>query len=748
VTDKPVLLPWSEISDAMMGLEWTSNTTGVHLVRFRKRISQWRSQPTEDIADLELAIRSLAVHRAVIILLDDAHRFDESSLRLTLDLARSLNGERVLIVAAYDTDDLERGETFEQTLSALRGEALTSDLPLNNLSSEHLRNLIERKLEMPVHRDLLEYLFDSSKGMPMHALETLALMKERKMLVERNGIIQRDRTSILDVPPVLLDLAERRLEWMARDQQRLLEFHAMMGPQSDLESLAVLTGLKLDKVLSIFKEMNGNGGLLVNERRFAFRHPVFEQAMLRGISSLRSKEMHRAIADLLARKGLGEHYPESLANHHLLGEAGPEGQYHLHMAVEKCMAFSAHQKAREYLGKMMENVECCSAVERAWILENLGDCNMSLNSCTQAHLWYGRFLNMVHDGQERARVLLKQARCLRSISQAPKDRDQRIALMDEIMGLGPSDCDVLGGAWVEKGRLLREEGLNDDAFLAFEEANRRFEAAGHWHLMAESLLEQIDVCLRTNDLERAYFLLMHTEELLDPERDRKLSLALEVTFGDLFMMEGYYECSIRRYHECMMKARQMGDYATATWCAFCQSLMLLDMTEFAAAGEMAQTCEEQARLCDDEERMILPKALRVLIDVVLERVDQAGERMKALIARRKALPCPPMDISDGFVDLVDGILRYRHGSQSDGDVAFGLGMLGLEGKRMGSFFQGLGKEWFGSMLMETGNKNKAKEQFQMAYSIFLHLGNKTHSDRVVSHMYGLERGWLLEQMAT
>ena len=130
--------------------------------------------------------------------------------------------------------------------------------------------------------------------------------------------------------------------------------------------------------------------------------------------------------------------------------------------------------------------------------------------------------------------------------------------------------------------------------------------------------------------------------------------------------------------------------------------MYLDMTEFAVAAEAIRDCEEMATLSNDEQLMILPKALKVLLNVVMERPEEAAQGMTALLSRRKSLPYPPPSIADGFVDLVDGIMKYRQGEDLYGEVSFGQGILGLSGMRMGSFFQGLGREWHGSILLEKG----------------------------------------------
>jgi tetratricopeptide (TPR) repeat protein len=744
--DKPLMLPWIELADDIRALEGITSVTMHHLDRFKKETFEWKLKKIVNPIDLELAISSLTGHRVVILLLDDIHKFDEASLNLTRDMVRTFHGQSVLIVTTYDISD--QNEMFKQTIASLRAEGLVTDLPIHMLEAEDLRHLVEKRLDRPVDRDLGEFVYLASKGSPMHALETIALMEERKVLIERNGMFRRDRTAMVDVPLELIDLAERRSERLTRDCQRILEFRAMMGPHADLDTLSEMSHIRLDKAIDLIKEMSDDGGFLEKEGRIAFRHPSYEISVLNGISSLRRREMHRAIGELLEIKGIGNVAPESLVMHFFLGEDFQKSHNYSREALLKYYAFSAFQGAKDHLDRMMKNIETIPDDERRWMMESLGDCNYKLGSYAQAHSWYGRCLDPGSNPETISRIFLKVVRCLKEMPSGAVDRNERMGKVDEILSLASSDDRVKGGAWMEKALLLRDGGRLEDAMQAIQKANHLFEAAIDWNLWVIGLLEEIDLAIRTNDLEHAYFLMMHVEELIDSDRDKMLKLRLDVTFGDLFMIEGHYECAIRRYSECMDKARRIGEHGIGSWCAFCQALMLLDMNEFTAALEAAKECEDMSKMTNDEAFLILPKAMRVLLDIVLERVDEAERDMVSLKNRLKALPHGSTDISNGFVDLVDGILKFRLGQDMDGKIAFDQGILRLEGERMGSLFQGLGREWHGSMLLEKGCKNKAKEQFQLSYGIFLRLGNRTHSERLVSQMCGLERGWTMEQMAT
>ena len=233
---------------------------------------------------------------------------------------------------------------------------------------------------------------------------------------------------------------------------------------------------------------------------------------------------------------MAETAPESVSLHLVHDEDSATVRTHLRRAILKCFAFSSHQTAREFLGKLMERAEPGDREGMRWMHERLGDCNMELGMHTQAHIWYDRCLSEGAGPQERSRLLLKKARCLRAMTLAANVRPERARIVDEAFALGPEDESVLGSLWLEKALLLRDDGNTEHAAVAFQQANHHLEASGRWHLLAEGLLEEVDLAIRTDNLEFAYFQLMHVEELLDPERDRRLKLRMDMALSDVFMM--------------------------------------------------------------------------------------------------------------------------------------------------------------------------------------------------------------------
>ena len=128
LSDRILLYPWLEIADNILASEWVSGTGKAYLSHFKKGVAEWNEENRVNLADMGLAVSSLTPHRAVVLLLDDVHRFDEASLGLLMDMVRQVHGTKALILATYDTDGGEN-PVFDQMLSSLREENLAHELP-------------------------------------------------------------------------------------------------------------------------------------------------------------------------------------------------------------------------------------------------------------------------------------------------------------------------------------------------------------------------------------------------------------------------------------------------------------------------------------------------------------------------------------------------------------------------------------------------------------------------------------------
>ena len=147
-------------------LRWLSATENV-----LDREAVTRERMLREFAD---AVDAVAEHRTVVMLLEDLHWSDPSTLDAIEMLARRASPAGVLVVGTVRTGDIgSRDHGVHQLMREMVGRDLASELPVERLQSEELAQLIEARLGGPPVPELLSMVRRETDGNPLFATKLL-----------------------------------------------------------------------------------------------------------------------------------------------------------------------------------------------------------------------------------------------------------------------------------------------------------------------------------------------------------------------------------------------------------------------------------------------------------------------------------------------------------------------------------------------------------------------------------------------
>ncbi|HEU4977583.1 MAG TPA: AAA family ATPase, partial [Solirubrobacteraceae bacterium] len=163
----------------------------------------------------------------LVLSIEDIHWADSSTRAFLTFLARTLCGERILVVATYRSDELHRRHPLRPVLAELERDARARRIELSRLSRAELGDQLADILGAPPSRDLVERLYMRSEGNPLFAEELLAA-----------GMDGRGA-----LPPTLRDALMVRIERLPAGAQDLLRILAV-GRRLDHGLLQSASGLE------------------------------------------------------------------------------------------------------------------------------------------------------------------------------------------------------------------------------------------------------------------------------------------------------------------------------------------------------------------------------------------------------------------------------------------------------------------------------------------------------------------------
>ena len=257
---------------------------------------------------LRALLAEASARQPLLVVLEDLHAADRPSLLATEFVAGALRSMRVLLVGTHREAEARLDPDLGDSLSRIARHG--SVLPLARLGRGEIARLLS-DLE-PVNDQLVDSLHAASGGNPLFVQEMLRHVRSgapTRDVPLRVGAVIAERLGHLD-PPV-------------RD---VLERAAVLGREVDRQLLAELAGLevlelrerlRLPLLTGILTEVPGG--------RLAFGHPLFRAQLEEGLEPARRAALHRAVGEVVARRGTrGVGAVEETVAHHLLA-ALPEG---------------------------------------------------------------------------------------------------------------------------------------------------------------------------------------------------------------------------------------------------------------------------------------------------------------------------------------------------------------------------------------------------------------------------------------
>jgi AAA ATPase domain len=245
-------------------------------------------------------LAGLTAHGPVVLVLDDLHWADASTLVTLRHVARVAVRQRLLLVGAYRSG--EAGSDLVDALGALRAEADMVAVHLRGLDADALGRLLSALAAAPVSAALAGAIQQETRGNPFFAREVLRhLLETQALRVDADGALQAD-LPLEAVPEGLRDVLARRRARLPPDANRFLDTAAGFDGPFPFAVVAEVAELDDDAALVALDELL-RAGLLepdVAPERYQFGHALIRHAIYADLNPSRRARLHRRLAHALA----------------------------------------------------------------------------------------------------------------------------------------------------------------------------------------------------------------------------------------------------------------------------------------------------------------------------------------------------------------------------------------------------------------------------------------------------------------
>ncbi|HEY6407946.1 MAG TPA: AAA family ATPase, partial [Ktedonobacteraceae bacterium] len=175
----------------------------------------------------------LADQRPLLLIIEDLHWSDDTSLEFLLFLMRHLGSRPLLLLLTYRSEEVH--PALARFLSALDRERATLEFALTPLTIDEIHAMLRVifQLKKPVRHDFLEALYRLTEGNPFFVEEVLKSLLAAGDIFYTGGMWDRKPLNKLHIPRSVSDAVQQRISLVNDETREMLELAAVVGRHFD-----------------------------------------------------------------------------------------------------------------------------------------------------------------------------------------------------------------------------------------------------------------------------------------------------------------------------------------------------------------------------------------------------------------------------------------------------------------------------------------------------------------------------------
>ncbi len=313
------------------------------------------------------ALEGLSHDTLVVIVLEDLHWGDPSTVELLSAVAQRRQAARLCILGTYRPVEVVMGKhPLKGVKQELHAHGHCQELRMELLPEPAVREYLARRF--PQHSfppELGTLIHRRTEGNALFMGNVVEELVGQTIVVQDNGHWRLTTDlAALTIPSTARQLIERQIERLSEDEQRILEAASVVGTDFPVASVAAALKQEIDVIEDICEGIAWQGHFLEEKGiaewpdgtvsgQYSFRHVLYQNVLYDRIAEARQARLHRMIGERL-EAGYSDRAQESaaeLAVHFERGRDYRRAVQYLGHAGQNAVRRSANIEAISHLTK-------------------------------------------------------------------------------------------------------------------------------------------------------------------------------------------------------------------------------------------------------------------------------------------------------------------------------------------------------------------------------------------------------------
>jgi DNA-binding winged helix-turn-helix (wHTH) protein/tetratricopeptide (TPR) repeat protein len=281
----------------------------------RIRLSIRNATRERMLRELAEALEELTMARPLILVLEDLHWSDPSTLDWISYWSQRREPSRLLLLATYrPTEVATDGHPFKNIQRELLSKQICSEIALSFLDESEIKEYLKRRFsshDFPVN--MTHWVQQRTGGNPLFMANILNHLAEQGLITKRNNHWTLNTTLEnieLTVPPTIRQILDRQIESCTPEEQLLLQAASVTGIEFSIAGATAALNGKEDEVELLCRNLAERSRFLQPAPRpnalkgekvagYQFKHALYGDLCYRQIPSEQRARFHRRIAEYL-----------------------------------------------------------------------------------------------------------------------------------------------------------------------------------------------------------------------------------------------------------------------------------------------------------------------------------------------------------------------------------------------------------------------------------------------------------------
>ncbi len=400
-----------------------------------ERLQQETIGATKDRMMREMgdALTTFAASTPIVLLLEDLHWADPSSVDLLRHLCQRITNQRLLIAGTFRPEDIERtNHPLKSYKAEMQSHRLCEEVALGSLARDHIAEYLNATFspnDFPP--DFASLIHDKTEGHPLFATNLIQYLSEQGDIGRANShwSLRRPLAQLdLEAPESVRSMISKKIDALEAEERRTLQYASVEGTEFLSTIAASLLGVdevdleerlahleKTHRLIETIGEEDLPDGNLAT--RYRFSHALYQNFLYGDLVAKRRVMLHRqAGAELLKHYGKRRtQLAAQLALHFERGRDFAQAIEHLIHAGDNATKLYANAEAADHytraLGLVDKLPEEAQTESLITLYQKRGAVNFALSRFSDSVDDYNRLLKYLGPGSPE-----KQAEALNALA--------------------------------------------------------------------------------------------------------------------------------------------------------------------------------------------------------------------------------------------------------------------------------------------------------------------------------------------